>query len=131
MTQASKYPKIIKGAASHYRTEDDYMSVFLETVTLEDWKEVVSCALRGAKVGNEQARAWLSHYLVGKPQGTAPTPLTVVVQQLSGENSVVKKLAKPIINEHTYPSLYLKSDTEKQIKAQVMEDIALSVKSDL
>lgn len=33
----------------HRRTEGDYMSVLLDTVTLEDWRGVVAGALQAAK----------------------------------------------------------------------------------
>jgi hypothetical protein len=84
-----KQQNLIKGTANHRRTEGDYMSTLLETVTLEDWEDVVSSALAAAKHGDAPARAWLAQYLVGKPAGKAPTPLTVVVQQLNSDNPLI------------------------------------------
>ena len=43
--------------------------------------------------------------MVGKPGATAPAPLTVVVQQLSGRDLLVEKLAKPHIDRAKYISL--------------------------
>jgi len=93
----------IKGNASHSRTEADYMSTLLEAVTLEDWQTVVTSTVVAAKQGDAQARAWLGQYLVGKPAGKAPTPLTVVVQQLNGENPLVNRLSQRIISHHNNP----------------------------
>lgn len=47
----------IRGTAAHRRTEGDYMSVLLDTVTLEDWRGVVTGALQAAKGGDASARA--------------------------------------------------------------------------
>jgi hypothetical protein len=117
----------IKGSAKHRRTEGDYMSTLLETVTLEDWQEVISSTLTAAKQGDEQARAWLGHYLVGKPAGKAPTPLTVVVQQLNGENPLVSRLAHKVIDQYKYPALHQDDAIEEQIKALVSAELAEKV----
>jgi hypothetical protein len=58
-----------------------------------------------AKAGDATARAWLARYLVSKPGATAPAPLTVIVQQLSGCDPLVERLAKPHIDHVKYPSL--------------------------
>ena len=70
-----KRTEYVKGTATHRRTESDYMGVLLDTVSLNDWRSVVNGALQAAKAGDAQARNWLAQYLVGKPQGTAPTPM--------------------------------------------------------
>lgn len=93
--------ELIRGSASHRRTENDYMGVLLAEVTLEDWREVVSQALQAAKNGDQQARSWLAQYLVGRPEGKAPTPLNVVVQQLSGADPLVDRLAAPHLSQAT------------------------------
>jgi hypothetical protein len=66
-------------------------------VPLEEWRQVVSATVAAAKAGDASARAWLAQYLVGKPGATAPAPLTVIVQQLSGRDPLVERLAKPHI----------------------------------
>jgi hypothetical protein len=119
-----KQQNLIKGTANHRRTEGDYMSTLLDTVTLEDWQDVVSNALAAAKQGNAQARAWLAQYLVGKPAGKAPTLLTVVVQQLNGNNPLVEKLAKPVIDQYKYPSMHEDDAWETQIKAMIAAELA-------
>lgn len=119
----------IKGTAKHSRTEGDYMSTLLDTVTLDDWQEVVSNTLVAAKQGDAQARAWLAQYLVGKPAGKAPTPLTVVVQQLNGDNPLVNRLAKSVIDQYKYPSLHEDNAWEDQIKAIVAAELAQKVRT--
>ncbi|ATG91418.1 hypothetical protein [Methylomonas koyamae] len=114
----------IKGTAKHRRTEADYMSTLLETVTLEDWQAVVTSTVAAAKQGDAQARAWLGQYLVGKPAGKAPTPLTVVVQQLNGENPLVNRLSQRIISHHNNPFAHNDDEFEDHIKALVAAELA-------
>lgn len=101
---ARRKQSYIKGTYTHRRTEADYMGVLLDTVTLEDWRNVVAATVAAAKAGDPSARAWLAQYLVGKPGATAPAPLTVVVQQLTAHDPLVEKLARPLINRLDYPS---------------------------
>lgn len=123
-----KQPELIRGHAAHRRTEGDYMGVLLEAVTLDDWRDVVNNTKAAAKAGDPQARAWLAQYLMGKPVGTAPTPLTVVVQQLNGTDPVVNKLASREIERHKYPSLHENHDLEDQIRALVAAELAEKVR---
>ena len=118
-----KQQNLVKGTAAHHRTESDYMATLLDTVTIEDWQDVVSHALLSAKQGDAQARAWLAQYLVGKPAGKAPTPLTVVVQQLNNDSPLVNKLAKPLIDQYKYPSLHTNDDWEARIKAVIATEL--------
>ena len=62
-------------------------------------------------------------YLIGKPGATAPAPLTVVVQQLSGRDPLVEKLAKPHIDRVEYPSLHADDDIKDALKAQVAAEL--------
>jgi hypothetical protein len=118
-----KQQNLVKGTAAHHRTESDYMATLLDTVSMEDWQDVVSNALLSAKQGDAQARAWLAQYLVGKPAGKAPTPLTVVVQQLNNDSPLVNKLAKPIIDQYKYPGLHTNDDWEARIKAVIATEL--------
>jgi hypothetical protein len=125
MAKRKQQPQtFIKGTAKHSRTEGDYMSALLETVTLEDWQEVINNTLSAAKQGDAQARAWLGQYLVGKPAGKAPTPLTVVVQQLNGENPLINRLAHKVIDQYKFPALHQDDAVEDQIKALVAAELA-------
>ena len=107
-----KKQSYIKGTFTHRRTEADYMGVLLDAVPLEEWREIVSATVAAAKAGDATARAWLAQYLVGKPAATAPAPLTVIVQQLSGRDPLVERLAKPHIDRVKYPSLSADDDFE-------------------
>lgn len=100
------------------------MSTLLDTVTLGDWQDVVSSTLSAAKQGDAQARAWLAQYLVGKPAGKAPTPLTVVVQQLNNDNPLVSKLAKQVFDQYKFPSLHVDDAWEEQIKVIIAAVLA-------
>ena len=124
MARAKQYTELIRGQAAHRRTEGDYMGVLLEAVTLDDWRDVVNNAKAMAKSGDPQARAWLAQYLMGKPAGNAPTPLTVVVQQLNGADPLVDKLARPLIEREKYPSLHADDGWQAQIRAQVATELA-------
>lgn len=123
-----KQTEYIKGTAQHRRTEGDYMGVLLDTVTLNDWRSVVSGALQAAKAGDPQARNWLAQYLIGKPEGTAPTPMSIVVQQLSGADPVVERLAKPAIDRAMYPSTHINDDLKAHIRALVAIELQTKVK---
>ena len=123
MKSRKQTPSILPGTATHRRTEGDYMAALLDTVTLADWRDVVAGALNAAKSGDAQARAWLAHYLVGKPEGKAPTPFTVVVQQLNGADPLVERLAKPAIDRARYPGVYLPSDDYDGIKARIAAEL--------
>ena len=103
---ARKKQLYINGTFTHRRTERDYMGVLLDAVTLEDWREVVTSTVTAAKSGDTSARTFLAQYLVGRPDMKAPSPVTVVVQQLSGVDPLVDKLAHRHIQSIEYPSLY-------------------------
>ncbi len=122
-----KQAELIRGHAAHRRTEGDYMGVLLEAVTLEDWRAVVNNAKSLAQSGDPQARAWLAQYLMGRPAGSAPTPLTVVVQQLNGADPLIDKLAREAIHSAKFP------DSERSwkdgIKALVAAELAEKVRN--
>ena len=93
---------LIRGTATHRRTEGDYMGVLLDAVTLDDWRDVVAATLDLAKSGDPAARAWLAQDLVGKPDAKAPSALTMVVQQLNGADPLIDRLAKPHLDRARY-----------------------------
>lgn len=117
MATKKRTPELIRGHATHRRTESDYMGALLDTVTLDDWRDVVAGTLQAAKGGDAQARNWLAQYLIGRPEGKAPTPLTVVVQQLNGVDPLVDRLAKPMIDARKWPSLHEDDGVSDNIKA--------------
>ena len=88
-------------------TEADYVGALLDAVSLDDCRAVVGKPLTMAKEGDGWSRAWLLHYIMGRPAATTPAALTVVVQQLAGRDPVVEKLAHPHIERLTMASLRL------------------------
>ncbi|MFV2045333.1 MAG: hypothetical protein ACC700_19135 [Anaerolineales bacterium] len=52
-------------------TEFRYLIVIGDSVSLDDWREIVEIAVTGAKNGDQRDRAWLSKYLVGHSSVTA------------------------------------------------------------
>lgn len=124
-----KQTEYIQGHATHRRTEGDYMGVLLDAVTLDDWRGVVIGALQAAKGGDSQARNWLAQYLVGRPDSKAPTPLNILVQQLSGSDPLVERLARPTINRQEYPSLHENDAYEAHIRALVSTELATKIKA--
>jgi hypothetical protein len=113
----------LKGHLEHRRTESDYLGVMLEAVTLEDWRSVVTAAVTAAKAGDPTARSWLAQYLVGKPAASAPAPLTVVVQQLSGCDPLVEKLAAPHIDRLEYPALHEDDRRDDAVRELVANEL--------
>ena len=120
---ARKKQSYIKGPFTHRRTEADYMGVLLDAVKLEDWRSVVVATVTAAKAGDPSARAWLGQYLVGKPSTTAPAPLTVIVQQLSGRDPLVDRLAKPHIDRAKYPSFGADDDFEDAMREPIAGEL--------
>lgn len=120
---ARKKQGYIKGPFTHRRTEADYMGVLLDAVPLDDWREVVSATVAAAKAGDATARAWLAQYLVGKPGATAPAPLTVIMQQLSGRDPLVDGLAKPHIDRVKYPLLGAHDDFEDAMRELIAGEL--------
>jgi hypothetical protein len=118
-----RHKKLIQGTFTHRRTESDYMGVLLDAVTLDDWREVVSQAVQDAKAGDKTARDWLARYLVGAPKGNAPTPMTVVVQQISGADPLAERLAKPHIDRAQYPSLHAGDDWKDAMRTAIQEEL--------
>ncbi len=119
-----KPSELLRGSGAHRRTESDYMGVLLDTVSLDDWRDVIAGTLQLAKQGDPQARAWLAQYLVGKPEAKAPTPLTVVVNQWAGRDPVAERLAEPLIDREQYPSLHKNDDWEESIRAAIAVELA-------
>ena len=115
---------LIPGHATHTRTQDSYMGALLDAVSLDDWREVVTGAVQAAKGGDPQARAWLGAYLVGKPESKAPAAISVIVNQLSGTDLVVNRLADKL----TSPSFDFEGTGNRaQITQQLKAELATKV----
>ena len=60
ITAKRKQAKLIRGTATHRRTESDYMGVLLDAVTLDDWLGVISGHVkRGCLCHRAHAGAYL------------------------------------------------------------------------
>jgi len=124
MTRRKRQAAYVPGTATHRRIEADYLRTLLDTVTPDDWREVVAATLAAAKNGDAQARAWLAHYLIGRPTTPAPSALTVLVQQLNGSDPVAERLAYPIIERLRFPSLHSDDDMADNIRALIADELA-------
>ena len=47
--------------------EERYREILLNTVTFDDWQDIIKRAVNDAKKGDTSARKWLSDYLIGPP----------------------------------------------------------------
>lgn len=113
--------KLLKGKTDHARSEADYMGALLDTVTLDDWREVVTATVQAAKNGDHNARNWLGSYLMGRPDHKAPPPVTVVVNQLMGRDPVVTKLADRL---ETPTFTFSDGDKRQKLTAQITAELA-------
>lgn len=120
---ARRKTTIVRGSYTPRRTEGDYLGALLDAVSLEDWRAVVDKAVTMARSGDAGSRAWLAQYLIGRPAAPAPTPLTVVVQQLSGRDPVVDKLALPHLDRDRFPSLYADERAKDRVRSDVADEL--------
>lgn len=118
-----KRTQLLPGQATHVRTQESYMGVLLDTVSTDDWREVVQATVQAAKGGDPQARAWLGQYLIGRPESNAPTPVNVVVSQWQGANPVISKLAGSLANSDYAVAYEGRPDNRAQITQQIELEI--------
>ena len=57
--------------------EQRFLEITLSTVTFDDWKDIVTKAVKQAKTGDAVARKWLSDYLMGPPVQRSEVDATV------------------------------------------------------
>lgn len=96
MTRKTETEPMLRGRASHRRTQTDYMGALLDRVTLETWGDVIDATVAKAKDGDAQARAFLAAYLVGKPAHDAPEPLTVTKRRILASDPLVNELTNAL-----------------------------------
>ena len=65
-------------------TERHYLDVMQVACSPETWREIVEKAIVDAKNGDAKAREWLASYLVGKPEGLAPTLKRMAIEDAAG-----------------------------------------------
>jgi hypothetical protein len=65
--------------------EERFLEITLQTVTYQDWKDIIQKAVTQAKRGDSQARKFLADYLLGPPSQkvdlTIGEPLTIIFRQ--------------------------------------------------
>ena len=71
-------------------TEREYLSAISESCTTDDWAAIVQKAVEDARAGDKFAREWLSRFLVGNPEGSAPSLHSIAVQAESGTDPVAE-----------------------------------------
>ena len=54
-----------------------YTQALIDTVTIDDWVQIVSKAVEEAKLGDQKSRQWLSGYLIGTPIQRAEIDLEI------------------------------------------------------
>ena len=113
-------------------TEAAYLGTMMEVVSLDTWKKIVTAAVEGAQAGDSKAREWLARYLVGEPQGKAPSPLSVVVDTLLARDPALDKaagiLAEPVIDAECNPVDFgsLRRERKAEILAEAREALRQS-----
>lgn len=106
----------------------------METCPLERWRGVVEHAVVDAEGGDPQARQWLAAYLIGRPEGKAPAPTTVVIQQMIGTDpalaAAAKTLAKPLLDAEMWPILERDASRQREIEAEAAAAILAAMEED-
>ncbi len=69
--------------------EQEYLAALSDSVSLDDWREVVSRAVADAKAGDARARDWLTRHLVGEQ----PPKLIDVAEQEARGRTVDDEIA--------------------------------------
>jgi hypothetical protein len=107
--------------------EREYLAVISDSLSLEDWREVVTHAVEVAKQGDDKARAWLAKYVIGD----APIGLTeLLARELLDIDPDLEVLAK--VDEISEPTPPFASwgdpptlvERVKSIKAKIAEQEA-------
>jgi hypothetical protein len=50
--------------------ESEYLATLADTVSLDEWRDIVARAVADALAGDATARAWLAKYLIGEKPAT-------------------------------------------------------------
>lgn len=103
----------IKARVRHRRHSDDYINAMLDVVTIDDWQAITCAAVDAAKNGDNSARAWISNYILGKPDSTAPSALEAMVSRLSGNDRLVEEIARPHWEQYQLRLTRWRSQSEK------------------
>jgi hypothetical protein len=79
---------------SRRAVERNYLETLSETVSLDDWREIVQAAVEDAKHGDPKARDWLCRYLLGQKPLTLTDLAADEVAEAGAERDVLERLAK-------------------------------------
>lgn len=116
-----------RSVPNHKRSQNDFLAVMVDAISAEDWRQVTKTALEAAKSGDNNARNWLSAYLIGRANSTAPTPLEVTVMAWSDKDPVAVELAEKQLKLHHNPFLRedeaFRESTIKKISAQIHQSL--------
>lgn len=69
-------------------TERAYLDAIIAECPPETWRKIAGKAVEDALDGDSKAREWLSHYVVGKPQQSAPTLKEMAIDAEAGVNEI-------------------------------------------
>ncbi len=110
------------------QTEAAYLRVMMTACPLDAWEEVVRSAVDAAKAGDHQARQWLTRYLVGEAEATAPRPTAVITEELLGTDpamdAAAERLAKKILDRRRFPTLHKDDEEDERVVRQVKAELA-------
>lgn len=73
-------------------SETEYVRALCETVTAEDFRQIVNVAKEAALKGDAQARLFLAAFLCGMPGGTAPR--LSLLDGLDADSAFMEKLTR-------------------------------------
>lgn len=69
-------------------TERAYLDAMIAECSPETWRKISRKAVEDAVDGDSKAREWLSHYVVGKPQQSAPTLKEMAIDEAAGVDEI-------------------------------------------
>lgn len=84
--------------------EADYLMALADSVSRDDWREIVRRAVEDAKAGNHQARVWLAGFLIGE----SASLFGMAVKEFMGESieiQIVREAATRRSNNETFDCL--------------------------
>ena len=67
-------------------TEREYLTVLSDACPLDAWRKIVEKAVEDAQRGDTSARAWLTTFVVGRPEKVAPSLHKLAVWDAGGQD---------------------------------------------
>jgi len=110
------------------QTEAAYLRVMMDACPLDAWEAIVRAAVARAEAGDHQARQWLTRYLVGEAEATAPRPTEVLIDELLDidppMDAAARRLAKKVQDRRRFPTLYEDDEEDERVVRQVKAELA-------